>query len=67
MQQIPNIVKFEDKGFNSLTVKVGSEASDENFKKNLKTNLNKQENKKRKLKNVKIRTSKVILRLIQKN
>ena len=67
MQQIPNIVKFEDKGFNSLTVKVGSEASDENFKKNLKTNLNKKENKKRKIKNVKIRTSKVILRLIQKN
>ena len=33
MQQILNIVKFEDNDCNSLTVEVGSEASDENIKK----------------------------------
>ena len=31
MQQIPNLVKIEDNECNSLTVKVGSVASDENI------------------------------------
>ena len=46
MQQIPSIVKIEGKDCKSLTVKVGSDASDENIKK-LKTNLNEKENKMR--------------------
>ena len=33
MQQIPNTVKIEDNDCNSLTVEVGSDASDENIKK----------------------------------
>ena len=69
MQQIPNIVKIEDNDCNSLTVEVDSDASDKNIEKKMKTNLNEKENNQmRKLKNVKKRkkTSKVILRLIQK-
>ena len=34
MQQILNIVKIEDNDSNSLTVEVGSDAYDENIKKN---------------------------------
>ena len=44
MQQIPNIVKIEDNDCNSLTVEVGSDASDENI--NKKTNLKEKENNK---------------------
>ena len=34
LQQIPNIVKIEDKDCNSLTVEVGSDTSNKNIKKN---------------------------------
>ena len=68
MQQILNIVKIEDNDFNSLTVEVGSDAYDENIKKNedKPKRKTKQQNEKIKKREEKKKNSKVILRLMQK-
>ena len=68
MQQIPNIVKIEDKDCNSLTVEVGSDTSDENILKNEdKPKRKRKQNEKIKKCEEKKKNPKVILRLIQKN
>ena len=68
MQQIPNIVKIEDKDCNSTTVEVVSNASNDNIKKNedKPKRKRKQQNDKIRKHEEKRKNSKVILRLTQK-
>ena len=68
MQQIPNIVKIEDKDCNSTTVEVVSNASNDNIKKNedKPKRKRKQQNDKIRKREEKRKNSKVILRLTQK-